>query len=461
MKVSKTDERSKRPLVHGHALLAAGRAEVDQGGVLQAEIVRRLVADAQGGGFVHFHTVAGFGHLDGGHGVRLHLHRKARRAGVLQAVEILDLDDVGVVLHDQQLAVQFLAVGNGQGHFVAGLEAQAAAGKGHVGAHAEAYLGAGQRLDVAAALLHLLGQAGVVGEQIAQHQLADGRVGHHFQRAGLGGVAAADRLEAQRRLRFDDGVAEDAGFLGFHVIPLRRLAVALQADLHAARQPTAHLRLHVEVAALGDDRLLRLDGDLHGGIRQVGVRLGQHAPRLVQGAGLQAADANRGEHQHGAPRHALQAPAAHHVSRLETGHLTRDAPVQRLHQVERHAVRIGARQCLGVQLQGVAQVVVRAGIGLLDARQGLLLRHPAHGRPQHVDDQRQHGEHAHGAVDHGGQRQPGDQRLHRHAQQQQRQGHRAGQHAALQQTALIEAALHPPHELGENAVILAHGVVPS
>ena len=291
-------------LVHGHPLLAASRTEVDQGGVLQAEVIRRLVTDAQVGRFVHFHTVSGLGHLYDRHRVGLHLNREARRAGIPEPVPVFNLDEVGVVLHHQQLTAQFQTVNNRQRHFFAGLEAQASARQRDVGAHAEPHLGTRQRLNVAAPLLHLFGQACVVGEEIAQHQLPDGRVRHHFQLSGFGGVMAADRLEAHRGLRLEYGVAKDARLQSFHVKRLACLAVAPQANLHVSRQAPFYPRLHVQIAAPRDNRLLRLDRNVHGASRQIRQRLRQHAPGLFEGAGLQAADAGRGQRQHGAPGNA-------------------------------------------------------------------------------------------------------------------------------------------------------------
>ena len=254
-----------------------------------------------------------------------------------------------------------------------------------------------------------------------------------------------------------DGVPKDPRLAGFHVIRLLALAVAPQADLHAARHTPIHLRAHVQVAALGDDRLLRFDADIHGARRQIRQRLCQHTPRFFQGAGLQAADAHGGNNHHGAPGNALQAPPSHHGPGPEIADLARDAVVQRLHQIQRHAVGIGARQSLGVQLQGVAQVIVRAGIGLFDTRQGLLLPHPPQGRKNHADQQQQGRQPAHGAVYRSGQRQPGNQRLHRHTQQENGERHRGRQQKTLQQAALVKTALHLPYEPSENTVVMAHG----
>ena len=98
-----------------------------------------------------------------------------------------------------------------------------------------------------------------------------------------------------------------------------------------------------------------------------------------------------------------------------------------------------------------------AGIGLFDARQGLLLPHPAQGRENHADQQQQGRQRAHGAVYHGSQRQPGNQQLHRDTQQQNSERHRGCQQKTLQQAALVKAALHLPYEFSENTVVMAHG----
>ena len=131
--------------------------------------------------------------------------------------------------------------------------------------------------------------------------------------------------------------------------------------------------------------------------------------------------------------------------------------MQGAHQVQRHAVRIGARQRLGVQLQRVAQIVVRTGISLFQSRQGLFPPHPAQCRQGHADQQRQCQQRPEGTVERGCQRQPRSQWLHRNAQQQQRQGHRDRQNKTLQQAALVKTALHLSYEFGEDPVVAAHG----